>query len=259
MYSRGSALDDRAPFHVWLYNGAVYADLAVGPSSVTALGPRRTLLINQPIDGVNWHDYQFQLDPGGIEWWVDGVSIGSATADMLIQHVTDIDRRINMFITSASANVELDYLTVTQVPEPDSDGDGIPDRSDNCPAIANPDQADADEDGAGDACDSCPLDPLDDADGDGVCGDQDTCANSDLTATIVIDGCDTGVTNALLPDGCTMADKIAELASSARNHGEFVSGVAHLTNGWNEEGLITGQEKGRIQKCAAQAAIPRSK
>src|SRR6185295_14739639 len=32
-----------------------------------------------------------------------------------------------------------------------------------------------DQDAIGDACDACPLDPLDDADGDGVCGDQDTC------------------------------------------------------------------------------------
>jgi formylglycine-generating enzyme len=140
----------------------------------------------------------------------------------------------------------------------DSDNDGVPDSDDNCPDTANSDQANADQDGVGDACDACPLDPLNDADGDGVCGDQDTCANSDSTATIVIDGCDTSVANALLPDGCTMTDKIAELASSARNHGEFVSGVARLTNGWKNKGLITGQEKGRIQKCAAQAAIPGS-
>ena len=37
----------------------------------------------------------------------------------------------------------------------DLDGDGIPNGSDNCPAVANPSQADADADGKGDACDSC--------------------------------------------------------------------------------------------------------
>jgi formylglycine-generating enzyme required for sulfatase activity len=36
----------------------------------------------------------------------------------------------------------------------DSDGDGIPDASDNCPLVANPDQGDCDEDGIGDACES---------------------------------------------------------------------------------------------------------
>lgn len=34
----------------------------------------------------------------------------------------------------------------------DSDGDGIPDTTDNCPTVANPDQLDANRDGRGDAC-----------------------------------------------------------------------------------------------------------
>jgi len=44
-----------------------------------------------------------------------------------------------------------------QPPKPDSDGDGIPDDADNCPAVANPDQADSDGNGTGDACDTPPL------------------------------------------------------------------------------------------------------
>jgi hypothetical protein len=39
------------------------------------------------------------------------------------------------------------------VTTPDSDGDGIPDDTDNCPGDPNPDQADNDGDGLGDACD----------------------------------------------------------------------------------------------------------
>lgn len=38
-------------------------------------------------------------------------------------------------------------------PPLDTDADGIPDISDNCPTTANPDQADLDNDGIGDACD----------------------------------------------------------------------------------------------------------
>ncbi|MGI5830101.1 MAG: amidohydrolase family protein [Bradymonadia bacterium] len=41
----------------------------------------------------------------------------------------------------------------------DIDGDGIPNSSDNCPTVANPDQADTDGDGEGDACDPCPTIP----------------------------------------------------------------------------------------------------
>jgi hypothetical protein len=41
-------------------------------------------------------------------------------------------------------------------PASDSDGDGVPDSADNCPEVANADQADTDADGIGDACDPCP-------------------------------------------------------------------------------------------------------
>jgi len=55
-------------------------------------------------------------------------------------------------------------------PFQDSDNDGIPDISDNCPFVANPDQHDHDRDGRGDVCDVCPhiKDTGKDFDGDGV-------------------------------------------------------------------------------------------
>src|SRR3989338_4964225 len=53
----------------------------------------------------------------------------------------------------------------------DIDGDGIPNRQDNCPKVANPDQTDANGNGVGDVCDDADLD----ADGwspvDGDCDD----------------------------------------------------------------------------------------
>ena len=47
----------------------------------------------------------------------------------------------------------LSVLYTMSTPTPDSDGDGVPDTSDNCPLVANPSQTDTDGDGQGDACD----------------------------------------------------------------------------------------------------------
>ena len=77
----------------------------------------------------------------------------------------------------------------TGVVPPDVDADGLPDGEDNCPDVANPDQADADKDGKGDLCD-------DDTDGDGVPNDDDNCPlvenadQADLDKDGVGDACD---------------------------------------------------------------------
>jgi len=64
---------------------------------------------------------------------------------------------------------------VVFVPAGDEDGDGVEALADNCPALANADQADADADGTGDACDLCPNAAGDngDSDGDGLGDDCD--------------------------------------------------------------------------------------
>ena len=108
-------------------------------------------------------------------------------------------------------------------------------------------------DGRGDVCDPCRLDPLNDTDRDGVCGDVDECANSNLGLTVSIAGCDSGVSNTLFPTGCTLQDRINSCGVGVQNHGEFVSCVSQLTNDLKEQGVLTGRQKGRIQRCAARS------
>ena len=95
-----------------------------------------------------------------------------------------------------------------------------------------------------------------DSDGDGIPEDEDTCPFSDLTETVVIDGCDSGVENMLFDDGCTISDLIWQCAEDAKNHGQFNSAVSHILNDLKKDGTISGEEKGEIQICAEGADIP---
>jgi hypothetical protein len=71
--------------------------------------------------------------------------------------------------------------------------------------------------------------------------------------TIVIDGCETNVTNTDIEEGLTMSAMIDACENTAQgNHGTFVNCVAKLINDWSKQGLITRNEKGAIQRCVAQ-------
>ncbi len=95
-----------------------------------------------------------------------------------------------------------------------------------------------------------------DPDLDGLADNLDCEPNSNFAPTVVIDGCDTGVPNLFFTSGCTLSDFIAHIADGSSNHGNFVSGVAHLTNALKQAGFITAAQKSAIQSCAAQANTP---
>ncbi|MFN2510641.1 MAG: PA domain-containing protein [Pyrinomonadaceae bacterium] len=95
-----------------------------------------------------------------------------------------------------------------------------------------------------------------DSDLDGVADGTDCEPRSNLSATVVIDGCNSGVTNTLFLSGCTISDLIAHIAADSRNHGKFVSGVARLTNALVNQGLITSAQQDAIMSCAGSSSLP---
>ena len=95
-----------------------------------------------------------------------------------------------------------------------------------------------------------------DVDGDGVPDERDECPHSDRSATVVIGGCDSEVTNTVFPSGCTLADLLADCADHARKPRKFVRCVARLTHTMKRIGIITDQQKDAIRSCAVQADLP---
>jgi len=79
-----------------------------------------------------------------------------------------------------------------------------------------------------------------------------------LNEYVVVDECDSGVTNTLLAGGCTISDEIAECADGATKHGKFVGCVSkHLKSLKKKSvGIITNDEADAIKTCVAEADIP---
>jgi hypothetical protein len=95
------------------------------------------------------------IDPSGLP------DAAVSTAEILVYNALDLDEVVAVPVTVAKGDV------VGGNPFADADGDEVDDRDDNCPLVANADQADADADGFGDACETVCANGLDD-DGDGA-------------------------------------------------------------------------------------------
>jgi parallel beta-helix repeat protein/YD repeat-containing protein len=94
----------------------------------------------------------------------------------------------------------------------DSDNDGIPDISDNCPNTYNPDQADINSNGIGDVCDS-------DMDGDGIPNADDNCPT--VANSAQADSNSDGFGDACTMDWCvTSAPALLNAVLTAQTNGQ---------------------------------------
>ena len=105
--------------------------------------------------------------------------IDAGTTDPDLAYITDYDYT-GTTARVIGASIDIGPYEYDGEAPPDSDGDGLNDNIDNCPSIANEDQADFDSDGEGDVCDS-------DDDNDGT-NDEDDAFPFDDTESLDTDG-----------------------------------------------------------------------
>jgi hypothetical protein len=140
-------------------------------------------------------------------------------------------------------------LLVLDLQPVDSDGDGVLDHLDNCPATFNANQQDADSDGVGDVCDNCPLaanPQQEDTDGDGTADACDNCpaasnpGQEDLDQDGVGDACDAcpGTVPGAVVDGQGCPTPIP---------GDF-----------DADGDVDIEDFGRFQACLRGPSIPQN-
>ena len=145
----------------------------------------------------------------------------------------------------------------------DSDNDGLT-NSEEVLHSTNPNNPDTDGDGVNDGDEvAAGSDPtvadVSDSDGDGVSDPDDEYPNSDIRATVVIGGVDSGVANVRFDTGYTLADIVAMNTQSCNanvgNHGKYVSCVAKALNALRKSGVITDAEKDALQSAAGQSSV----
>ncbi len=167
------------------------------------------------------------------------------------QRLTDVEGE-TVFSGTTARYIEIVCTTTPVVA--DADGDGVPDASDNCPAVANAVQADVDGDGLGDACDPVdnrpvppitpPLPGAPDRDRDGAPDATDNCPDDPNFDQRDVDGDRIG-------DACDKSDASGGPVLAETVVAEVVSGDVFVRL------PPRGGPRGRARASqAAQGAIP---
>lgn len=146
-----------------------------------------TVEVKGSVTDVNPHHYWFVIQNSGGVTVAGPGTVNDATSftdkSLLSWNTTLVSDgvyKIKFEARDAANNKDagsVDWHTVTV--DNDSDDDGAPNPTDNCPTVPNQDQTDTDSDGQGDACD-------DDIDGDEVVNELD-CAPANSEVFVLVD------------------------------------------------------------------------
>ena len=131
-------------------SGIAANDVTVSTTGCNAVGtwtPLSSLGYRDPTNG----DFNFLAG-------APGLTLGAGSAPIGLRAFRHPRAAINDFWSGILPFDLLQPVDVANVPNTDSDDDGVMDSLDNCVAIANPSQYDQDGDGLADACDCAPAD-----------------------------------------------------------------------------------------------------
>lgn len=186
--------------------------IATGVTVTTVLPPHLSLVDGTVSQGVCAVDIQPE---GTTLLCLLGTLDTSAQIHIVANVEAPSDGSVEVTSTVESQQIEVDEsnnaASVSFIASLDADADGVADAGDNCPNVANADQADADGDDVGDACEGL------DTDGDGVEDAVDNCPaasnadQADADEDGVGDVCDAGAAVAppLTGGGCGLSGSMA--------------------------------------------------
>jgi len=97
-----------------------------------------------------------------------------------------------------------------------------------------------------------------DLDSDGFPDPSDACPDSDLSPTVEIRGCETGVANQMLFRGCSFSDRLSACSTlpdgpqaGIRQRPTFQRCGLRATARWTKRGRITPSEQMALNRCIA--------
>ncbi len=180
------------------------------------------------LSGIRIVHATFTIDSFGTQLEAAGFgSTGSHTFDSQTEGQFDPANAFRVIFVREGGNerYQIDWLRVrVEGVSPDTDGDGVPDPTDNCPHDPNPAQENLDGDAAGDVCDA-------DDDNDGI-GDVDDNCPIDINADQLdfdLDG---------LGNACDAVFSDDVISQEAENNASVVVGVITAINLPGGNGMI---------------------